>query len=122
MAQVRLTNINIPEPNPAVAAVKMSPRMRGILEHIGHTAVLLYQARVAKRTRRLALSARATVEVAGARHDTLAGVVTVGGHGAGYALPHEFGADVPLFGDHEEEHEQPAAHDLNRVLEELGRF
>ncbi|AHY26928.1 hypothetical protein SEA_NAIRB_12 [Mycobacterium phage Nairb] len=121
MAQVSLTNIRIPEPNPAVAAAQMSPRMRRILEQITHTGVLLYQSRVKKRSRRLALSARGSVDVGGHHHNMLVGTITVG-QGIDYELPHEFGAEVPLFGDDQKEFHQKASRDLNFVLEHLGQF
>lgn len=121
MASVRLSRINIPEPNPAVAAFKKSARMRAIMEHLGNTGVLLYQARVRKRTARLARSARAHTEIGGVHHDGWIGVITVGA-GVPHELPHEFGADVPLFGDDDESTPQKPARDLNFVLENLAEY
>lgn len=115
----RLTDINIPKPNPAVAAAKKSAQMQAIMSHLANTAMLLYQAKVAKRSGELARSARATTEIGGKRHDMWVGVLTVG---TDHGLPHEFGADVPLFGDKEDSHRQKASRDLNFVLENLGEY
>lgn len=83
---------------------------------------MLYQALVAKRTGRLAASARAHVEIGGVRKDRWIGELVVGGAGprgeAFYAASHEFGHDVVV--DHEVIGHAKAAHDLNSVLEELG--
>lgn len=131
MAGVRLSDINIPlQPdNEAIAAAKKSPRMRGIVEHIANTGVLLYQAQVAKVSAQLARSARAHTEIGGVHHDMWIGVVTVGGVGADgtvdHALAHEDGR-----GEHPRSIKnldgktvvQHPAHDLNFVLEHLGEY
>ena len=117
----RLTDINIPKPNPAIREVQKSARMREIVLLLASVGVDLYQAKVAKRTTRLARSARASAEIGGNHNNMWVGVVTVG-QGLSYELPHEFGADVPLFGDEHDKFEQHPAHDLNFVLENLGGY
>jgi hypothetical protein len=126
-----LSDINVPlQPhNDAIAYAKISPRMREIVGERAATAALLLQAMIAKRTGRLASSVHAHTEIGGVHHDMWVGVMTVGGIGAGgsveYGLPHEYGR-----GDHDESIKnldgktivQKGAHDLNRVLEELGSF
>lgn len=114
--------VSFPEPNPALTAALLSPRMQAIVLERVELAKALYQAQVAKRTGALAASAHADTHIGGARHDRHVGTLTVGG-GLGYGAAHEFGV-----GDHPASvHNldgpnriQDAAHDLNRVLEELG--
>lgn len=124
-------DVHIYNPNPALAAILRSSRMRSIVFEAAELAHALYVAQVAKRSGLLASSAHASTELGGQgrRHnDRWVGVLTVGGTGAGgtvdYALPHEFGrGDHPgSIHDLDAQHEivQHAADDLNRVLEELG--
>lgn len=113
----KLTEIRIPKPNAALRAAQTSTNMRQILESIANTGVMLYQAKVAKRTGALARSARAHTEIGGKHKNMWVGVVTVG---TSHGLPHEDGANVPLFGDRNDSHRQKAARDLNFVLENLG--
>lgn len=124
--------VNIYNPNPAIAAVLRSARMRSIVFELAETAHALYVAQVAKRSGLLASSAHASTEIGGLGkrpNDRWIGVLSVGGTGSrgtvDYAPAHEFGrGDHPgsikqldgPFGDAA----QAAAHDLNRVLEELG--
>lgn len=119
-------DVNIYEPNPAIEATFASARLRSIVFEIAEIAHALYVEQVAKRTGRLAASAHASTEFGEVYKGSprWIGVLTVGGRGVDYALPHEFGV-----GDHprsihtldaEENTIQHAAHDLNRVLEELG--
>lgn len=125
-------DVKIYNPNPAIAEVLKSARMRSIVFELAETAHALYVAQVAKRSGMLAASAHAATEIGGQgirQNDRWIGVLTVGGAGARgtveYAAAHEFGRgnhegsikqlDGP-FGDAA----QAAAHDLNRVLEELG--
>jgi hypothetical protein len=109
-----------PDPNPALTEILKSGRMREIVSGRANLARDLYQALVAHRTGELAGSARASTEIGGVDLDRWIGVLTVG---TDHVLPHEFGrGEHPgsiknLDGD---EVVQQAAHDLNRVLEELG--
>lgn len=126
-----------PHPNPAVTAALKGERMRAIVFEITEIAHALYVDQVAKRTGRLAASAHASTEIGGVDHDRWVGVLTVGGTGSAgtvdYALPHEFGTKAVVEGPVPEstggQHNldervitggHHAAHDLNRVLEELG--
>lgn len=122
-----------PHPNPALTAVLTGARMRSIVFEVAEIAHALYVDQVAKRTGRLAASAHASTEIGGVDHDRWTGVLTVGGSGVDYALPHEFGTRREVQGPAQESiggvHNlddrvvtggHHAAHDLNRVLEELG--
>lgn len=117
----RLTDINVPlQPrNDALRELKRSALMRGIMAHLSDGAVLLYQAKVAKRSGALARSARPDVEMGGHHGDEWTGGLIVG---TDHALPHEFTAEVPLFGDKEHRHRDPPARDMNFVLEHLGEL
>lgn len=115
-------DVHIPEPNPALTALLIGPRIQAILLERVELAKALYQVQVAKRTGALAASAHASTEIGGVRHDRHIGVLTVG-EGLGYGASHEFGV-----GDHPRSVHNldgpnaihAAARDLNRVLEELG--
>lgn len=107
--------VDIPEPNPALAEVLLGETMRRIMEERAGMAALLTQAQVAKRTGTLARSAHSSVEVGGVRNDRWVGVMVLGDAsrtgsqgGAFYAASHEFGTHV-----------QSGSHDLNVVLEQL---
>lgn len=120
-------DVIIYKPNPAIAEILVSATMRRICEGRANMALLLYQAQVSKRTGALASSAHAHTEIGHVLkgQDRWIGVLTVGGRGVDYALPHEFGR-----GDHPRSvHDldggqsvQKAADDLNVVLEQLGSF
>ncbi len=116
-----------PEPNPAVSACLLGPQMRAIMEERANMALLLYQAQVAKRTGRLARSARAHVEIGGKDHDRWIGELIIGG-GIDYGASHEFGVNAEVEGPVQEGHDEVvtgghhAAHDLNQVLAELGNY
>ena len=112
MAETYFLDVDIPEPNEALSALMVSPRMRDIVSERAHMAQMLYQAQVAKRTGRLAKSADAHTEVGGKRHDRWIGELTIGGMGVDYAASHEFGTSA----------NNGAAHDLNQVLSELEGF
>jgi hypothetical protein len=117
---VELTSF--PEPNEALTALLISPRMQAIVLERAEFAKATYQAQVAKRSGALAASAHAHTEIGGVRHDRHVGILTVG-EGLAYGAAHEFGVgDHPMsvhnLGGPNVIH--PAAHDLNRVLEELG--
>lgn len=101
---------NIPTPNPAIAALLRSDQMRTLMAGKANQARAIYQAIVARRTGRLAASARATTTIGGVRNDRWVGRLTVGDTSAPYAAAHEFGNER---GD--------AAHDLQRVLDALGQ-
>jgi hypothetical protein len=108
-------DVDIPEPNPALAAVLLSPAIRAICAERANTAQWLYQSRVAKRSSALARSAHAHTEIGGWRQDRWIGVLSVHS-GIEYEAAHEYGhksrkARKPIAG----------AHDLNAVLEELEK-
>lgn len=111
-------DVSIPEPNPALTAVLLSPRMRGFVAELANTAQWLYQSRVAKRSSALANAAHAHTEIGGVRHDRWIGVLSV--HSAiEYEAAHEFGYTTRK-GRRAKRRFVPGAHDLNAVLEELG--
>lgn len=120
-------DVDIPEPNPALAEVLIGERMRGIVEERANTAMMLAQAQVAKRTGTLARSAHAGTEVGGVRNDRWIGTMTLGSAEAYYAASHEFGRHAEVEGPARPgEEDKPvttgghhAAHDLNVVLEQL---
>ncbi|PVB19736.1 hypothetical protein [Mycobacteroides abscessus] len=115
-----LTDVNVYKPNKALAAILsgVEGNLEGFLLVQGAKFVAAYQARVAKRTGRLAESAVAHVVANGGhKHDRLVGKVTVGGEtvrnprgGFEYTLLHEFG-------DKDKEH--PAAKDLRAIAREM---
>ena len=124
MAETYFLDVDVPEPNEAVSALMLSARMRDIVGERARMAQMLYQAQVAKRTRKLAKSADAHTEVGGKRHDRWIGELTVGGAGVfgdvDYAASHEFGAGMAVDGFYTGY--QSGAHDLNQVLSELEGF
>lgn len=117
---VELTSF--PEPNEALTALLISPRLQAIVLERATMAQALYQAQVAKRTGALAASAHAHTEIGGIRHDRHVGILTVG-EGLAYGAAHEFGV-----GDHPGSVHNldgpnrilSANHDLNNVLEQIG--
>lgn len=124
-------DVNIYNPNPAIEAVLKSERMRAIVFEVAELAHALYVAQVAKRSGLLASSAHASTEIGGQgrrTNDRWIGVLTVGGTGAQgtveYAAAHEYGRGEHPGSIHDLDREQNIvqhpAHDLNRVLEELG--
>lgn len=139
-------DVNIPEPNEAIGGVFASERLRSIVFEVAELAQALYVERVAKRTGRLAASARASTEFAHVvkGEPRWVGELTVGGIGAAgsvdYAASHEFGTKrevegpvAPYTGEVDAQgnpvHQlddrvvtggHHAAHDLNYVLGALG--
>lgn len=122
-----------PHPNPAVTDALRGDRMRSIVFEVTELAHVLYVEQVAKRTGRLAASAHVSTEIGGVDQDRWVGVLTVGGDGVDYAASHEFGTKADVEGPVQESgggaHNlddvvrtggHHAAHDLNRVLEELS--
>ena len=123
--------VDLPFPNPGLAAVLRSERMKAIVLERAELAQALYEAQVAKRTGTLAGTAHALTEIGGVEHDRWVGVVTVG-EGIFYGASHEFGhvqrsrrsettgrftkGKLPKG----QQHFVAGAHDLNAVLEELG--
>ncbi|RBO87027.1 hypothetical protein [Nocardia puris] len=109
---------DIPVPNPAVTALLMSREMRALMWERGEIAQALYREIVSKRTARLARSARPETFVGGDRNDRWCVRLLVGGPGAYYGLPHEFGYEI----EHEDETVTvvEGAHDLNLVLNAMG--
>lgn len=100
--------------NPAIAAILLSSRMRAMVFERAEIAQAIYRDVVAKRTGRLARSARAETIIGGRNKDRWVGVLTVGGTEAPYGLPHEYGSDDG------NTQVRAAAHDLNQVLNMLG--
>lgn len=104
---------NIPAPNPAVGAILVSPEMRSLMFERGEMAQALYREIVAKRTGRLARSARVETFIGGKKNDRWQTRLIVD---APYAASHEFGTDD---GD---EGITAGVHDLNVVLNALGQL
>lgn len=124
------------DPNPALGAVLASPQIRSTVFEIAEIAQAIYRDRVAKRTGRLAASARPSTQFDRVYkgQPRWVGVLTIGGIGprgtVDYAAAHEFGADTYI----DESLSGPAlpgdtgvrtggahaAHDLNAVLAALG--
>lgn len=114
-----------PEPNPALTAALVGPGMRRAVEHSANIAMLLYQAKVAKRTTSLARSARVSTEIGGVDSDRWIGAMTIGGRGVDYGAAHDLGMGdkpesiVQLDG---RQRIESGAHDLNAVLAMLGSY
>lgn len=123
------------DPNPAIGAALVSPRMRSICYEIAELGVALYRERVAKVTGNLAAAAHPSTEFT----DVLkgqprwCGVITVGGAvpAGEYVLPHEFGRHAEVEGPQQDSDDvdtpvvsggHHAARDLNWVLEQLGAW
>jgi hypothetical protein len=100
--------------NPAIAAILLSPQMRALMSERAEMAQAIYRDIVAKRTGRLARSARIETFIGGRNNDRWKSRLIVGGSTAPHGLPHEFGSDD---GDVQV---RAAANDLNQVLNMLG--
>ncbi|WP_207760581.1 hypothetical protein [Mycolicibacterium sphagni] len=74
-----MTDIDIPEPNKALAALLLSRNMELLMGILGQEVVLRYRAKVAKRTGQLAASASSHVQIGGHKNDRWVGRVTIGG-------------------------------------------
>lgn len=85
-----MDDVDIPSPNRALAEILLEPKMWNIVRSRTELAKLLYQSIVAKRSRRLAASARVTVQIGGYDNDRPVGRLTVG-EGLRYGAAHEFG-------------------------------
>ena len=110
-------DVDIPQPNPALTGWLQSLRCREICFAIAETGQRLFQARVAKRSGALALTAHAHTELGGVRQDRWIGVLSV--HGTiEYEAAHEFGY-TSRKGRRAKQRYIAGAHDLNAVLEEL---
>ncbi|WP_305780010.1 hypothetical protein [Nocardia nova] len=102
---------NIPAPhNPAITALLKSPQMRSLVAERAEAARAIYQQIVAKRTGRLASSARVDTFIGGRHNDRWIGRLTVE---APYAASHEYGTKGGV-------QTHSGAHDLNAVLNQLG--
>ena len=114
--------VDLPHPNPGLAAMLLSQHLRAILEERANTAAMLFQSQVARVTNQLAASAHPSTEIGGMEHDRWIGVLEVGGPGPlgtpDYAASHQFGHYVR--DDGEIVGYAHPSHDLNRVLELIG--
>lgn len=97
---------DIPSPNPAIAALLLSPEMRNLMAQRGEVALAAYLAVVNVDTGQLASTAHVETYVEGDRWKTS---LVVGGGEAEYAPYHEGGTRT-----------QTGEHDLNRVLNVLA--
>ncbi|MEW5810267.1 MAG: hypothetical protein AB1925_12520 [Actinomycetota bacterium] len=119
-------DVDIPEKNAWRGQWLKSNECRALVFERGHTAQMMYQAEVSRRSGRLAGATRVSTALGGPRRNYWEATLTVGGLSASglldYVLPHEFGARErydanrgdPLF---DETH---GAHDLDMVLELLA--
>lgn len=110
-----MENVRVPAPNPFLTQWLVGPECKRLVESTTHTAEMLFQAEVAKRSGDLARSSRVEMVIGGKKADRWEGHLTVG-NGLDYGAAHEFGTDD---GD---ENIQAGAHDLTVVLNQLGGF
>ncbi|ADL70978.1 hypothetical protein SEA_ENCELADUS_11 [Mycobacterium phage Enceladus] len=78
----QLTDIQVPTPNRALAAILLSPNMELLMQILGDEVVLAYRAGVAKRTGQLMRSAASQPKIGGKRNDRWVAHVTIGGEKA----------------------------------------
>ena len=93
-----------------------SSSMRSTVQEVAELAQAVYQEEVAKRTGRLARSARVATSIGGRRNDRWVGHLVVD---ARHAASHEYGVGIHSGSTGEGGIQQPAA-DLNRVLNVIG--
>ncbi|MEV0031433.1 hypothetical protein [Nocardia sp. NPDC050793] len=105
--------------NPAIAGLLLAARMRALMFERAEMAQAMYRDVVAKRSGRLARSARPETFLGGRLKDRWRGRLTIGGSEAPHGLGHEYGYEV-----HDDEGNVTAVvagvHDLNTVLNMLG--
>lgn len=99
-----------------MAQILTSPRMRSAVQEAAELAQSVYQETVAKRTGRLARSARVATTIGGIRRDRWVGQLIVD---APYASSHEFGIGIHPGSTGEGGVQQPV-NDLNQVLNVIG--
>jgi hypothetical protein len=110
-----MEDVDVPNPNPFIAEWLVSARCRSIMFESGELYEALYREVVAKRTGQLARSTHVSTGIEG---DRWVAFMTAGFDGAPYVASEEFGA-----GEHPGStgrHFQPAAHDLNTILDMMG--
>jgi len=123
-----MLELDLPDPNPALAQVLVGPEIHAALEAIGTIAHALYVAEVAKRSGRLAGSALMQIEIGGVKQDRHVCHLTTG-VGLAYGAAHQFGHwqdESHLIGATAAPGEShvfiPGGHELNRVLEQIGNL
>ena len=85
-----MDDIHIPTPNPALAQILVSGQMKNVVRSVTELARTKYRAVVAKRSGKLAASARVRLHIGGHANDRWVGTLTIG-EGTGHGLAHEFG-------------------------------
>ena len=85
-----MDDIDIPKPNPALAQILLSSQMQNVVRSVTELAKTKYQAIVAKRSGKLAASARVRLHIGGHNNDRWVGTLTVG-EATAHGLAHEFG-------------------------------
>jgi hypothetical protein len=105
-----MEDVTVPVPNPFITQWLVGPECKRLVESKTHTAEMLYQAEVAKRSGDLARSSRVELYLGGRRHDRWEGALTVG-NDLDYGASHEYGTQF-----------QAGAQDLTVVLNQLGGF
>lgn len=113
-----MEDVNVPSPNPFITQWLLSGECHTMMQARAEQMLALYVEHVHKRTGRLAASAHAEVVVGGlTRSDRYIARLTVGNATAPYAASHEFGT-----GRTDPLNVQDAAHDLNYVLDMVGKL
>ena len=72
-----MRDVNIPTPNPALASILVSPRMRSLVLQEAEVERSLYRAGGSKRTGRTAREARVSTHIGGVRGDRWVARLTV---------------------------------------------
>lgn len=105
-----MEDVNVPDPNPFITHWLLSAECRALVFDRGELAEAMYREVVAKRTGRLAASTHVTTAIEGDRWIAMMTAL------APYAASHEFGTD------NGNEHIQPGHHEMNHVLDLLGKL
>lgn len=108
-----MENVNVPaRPNRFITEWLISPECRALVFLTGELYEALYREQVAKRTGELAASTHVST---GVETDRWVGTMAIGVGGAPYGVSEEFGAGIHAGSTHL--HYQPAAHDLDTILD-----
>lgn len=125
MAAEYIDPVIFPDPNPGITDALVGHELRRVMESLGDTAVMIFQAEVGKDSGRLAASAHAHVELGGVDNDRWVTEMVVGGAGArgqvDYAAAYTFGADVVTPGGKRHEDANVAHKAMQRVLDQIGK-
>ncbi len=109
-----MEDVNVPAPNPFLTQWLIGPECRSAVFQAGEMAEALYRQIAAKRTGRMAASTHVTTGIENGRWVSLMTVT------APYAPAQIFGAGNHPGSTHQ--HFQRASHDLNQVLDMMGKL